>query len=130
MASPPPPDTRKPRLVLAEDDPDIRAIATFVLRRGGFEVTAVENGRDAVEVARQSPPDLIVLDWMMPELDGPAACAMLKADPATANVPVVYLTAKTERRELEAALALGAAGYVIKPFDPTALAESIRAFLT
>ncbi|MFN8058502.1 MAG: response regulator [Vicinamibacterales bacterium] len=118
-----------PRVLLAEDDADIRAIATLALARGGFEVTAIEDGKGVVDVALDAKPDIVLLDWMMTEIDGPEACAALKAHPGTADVPVVFLTAKTDQAERDRGMALGAAGYVTKPFDPMALAQVVRSFL-
>lgn len=112
--------------ILAEDDPDIQLVARLALKRAGFNVTVVGNGQEALEAVQRTPPDVILLDWMMPELDGPETCRRLKADPATAGIPVVFLTAKSQEAEIQRGLSLGAAGYVTKPFDALALGQQIK----
>ena len=84
-------------VVLAEDDPDIQLVARLALKRAGFTVRVVGNGQEALDAIHQEPPDVVLLDWMMPELDGPETCRRLKADPATAAIPIVFLTAKSRR---------------------------------
>lgn len=74
-------------VVLAEDDPDIQLVARLALKRAGFIVTVGGNGQEALAAIRRQPPDVVLLDWMMPELDGPETCRQLKADPATAGIP-------------------------------------------
>lgn len=113
-------------VVLAEDDADIQLVARLALKRAGFTVKVVGNGREALEEIRREPPDVILLDWMMPELDGPETCRQLKADPATSRIPIVFLTAKSQEAEIQRGLSLGAAGYVTKPFDALALGQQIR----
>ena len=112
--------------ILAEDDPDIQLVARLALKRAGFSVTVVGNGQEALEAVRRTPPDVILLDWMMPELDGPETCRRLKSNPATAGIPVVFLTAKSQEAEIQRGLSLGAAGYVTKPFDALALGQQIK----
>jgi CheY-like chemotaxis protein len=113
-------------VILAEDDPDIQLVARLALKRAGFNVTVVGNGQEALEAVQRTPPDVILLDWMMPELDGPETCRRLKSDPVTAGIPVVFLTAKSQEAEIQRALSLGAAGYVTKPFDALALGQQIK----
>jgi len=113
-------------VVLAEDDPDIQLVARLALKRAGFTVKVVGNGREALDAVRQEPPDVILLDWMMPELDGPETCRQLKSDPTTASIPVVFLTAKSQEAEIQRGLSLGAAGYVTKPFDALTLGEHVK----
>ncbi len=117
------------RALLAEDDRDIRLVARLALKRAGFEVTAVEDGEALLAAVPDVQPDVIVLDWMMPGLDGPATCRRLKADPATAAIPVVFLTAKTQESEIARGLTLGAAGYIAKPFDALTLGERVLALI-
>lgn len=112
-------------VVLAEDDPDIRLVARMALRRAGFDVTVVRNGREALDAIRRQPPDVVLLDWMMPELDGPETCRELKADPTTAAIPVIFLTAKSQEEEIQRGLSLGASGYVTKPFDALSLGQQV-----
>jgi CheY-like chemotaxis protein len=113
-------------VILAEDDPDIQLVARLALKRAGFNVTVVGNGQEALEAVQRTPPDVILLDWMMPELDGPETCRRLKADPSTAAIPVIFLTAKSQEAEIQRGLSLGAAGYVTKPFDALALGQQVR----
>jgi CheY-like chemotaxis protein len=112
--------------VLAEDDPDIQLVARLALKRAGFIVRVVGNGQEALDAIRQQPPDVILLDWMMPELDGPETCRQLKSDPGTAGIPVIFLTAKSQEGEIQRGLSLGAAGYVTKPFDALALGQQVK----
>ena len=117
-------------VVLAEDDLDIQLVARLALKRAGFAVTVVGNGQEALEAVRAEAPDVILLDWMMPELDGPETCRRLKADPATSAIPVIFLTAKSQETEIQRGLGLGAAGYVTKPFDALTLGQHIKDIIT
>lgn len=113
-------------VVLAEDDPDIQLVARLSLKRAGFVVTVVSNGKEALDTIRRQPPDVVLLDWMMPELDGLETCRQLKADPETAMIPVVFLTAKSQEAEIQRGLSLGASGYVTKPFDALTLGQQLK----
>lgn len=117
------------KLLLVDDDPAIRLIAGRALKRAGFTVAMATNGVEALEAVRADRPDLILLDWMMPDLDGPEVCRRLKADPATAAIPVIFITARSQRAEVAGGLALGAAGYIVKPFDALTLGDDVRALL-
>jgi two-component system, OmpR family, alkaline phosphatase synthesis response regulator PhoP len=117
-------------VVLAEDDLDIQLVARLALKRAGFAVTVVGNGQEALEAVQAEAPDVILLDWMMPELDGPETCRRLKADPATSAIPVIFLTAKSQETEIQRGLSLGAAGYVTKPFDALTLGQDIKDIIT
>lgn len=116
-------------LLMAEDDPDIQLVARMALKRAGFRVEVVNNGRELLERAQQERPDVILLDWMMPELNGPDTCAALKSNPATADIPVIFMTAKSQGFERDKGLASGALGYIIKPFDALTLGDRIRELL-
>jgi two-component system phosphate regulon response regulator PhoB len=116
-------------LLLVEDDADIRLVARMTLKRAGFTVTTVDNGLAALEAVRTNPPDVILLDWMLPEMDGPEVCRRLKADPALRDVPVIFLTARSQSAEIGRGLALGAAGYIVKPFDALTLGDEVRKLL-
>ncbi len=113
-------------VVLAEDDPDIQLVARLSLKRAGFIVRVVNNGQEALDAIRLDPPDVVLLDWMMPELDGPETCKQLKADPATKAIPVIFLTAKSQEAEIQRGLSLGASGYVTKPFDALTLGQQVK----
>jgi two-component system, OmpR family, alkaline phosphatase synthesis response regulator PhoP len=116
-------------VILAEDDLDIQLVARLALKRAGLIVRVVNNGQEAIEAVAAEPPDVILLDWMMPELDGPETCRRLKADPATAAIPVVFLTAKSQEAEIQRGLSLGAAGYITKPFDALTLGQQVKDIL-
>ncbi len=117
------------KLLLAEDDPSIQLVARLSLKRAGFDVTVAANGVEALACVAADRPDVILLDWMMPEMDGPTVCARLKADPATRDIPVVFLTARTQQNELQHGLTLGAIGYITKPFDALALGARVHELL-
>lgn len=116
-------------VVLAEDDPDIRLVARLALKKAGYRVTAVTNGRELLEKVAEERPDVVLLDWMMPEMDGAEACVRLRSNPATADLPIIFITAKSQGFEVERGLALGARGYIIKPFDALTLGEQLRHLL-
>ena len=120
-----------PRHVVVIDDEDhIREVAQVSLEAvAGWQVTTAASGREGIEVARAARPDAIVLDVMMPDLDGPATLVGLRADAATAHVPVVFLTAKTQACDRARLTELGAAGILAKPFDPMLLADEIARLL-
>lgn len=114
-------------IVYADDETDIRTIAQIALEAvGGFEVTVCESGMQAVEAARKHKPQLVLLDVMMPGMDGPETLKNLRADPALADIPVIFMTAKVRPEEVESLIALGALGVIAKPFDPMTLADEIR----
>ena len=115
-------------MLLVDDEPDIRVIATVSLQMfGGLEVTTASSGREALELAPQVRPDVILLDVMMPEMDGPETLRRLRALEATAHTPIVFMTAKVLRDEIDRWMALGAIGVISKPFEPTTLAVELRA---
>jgi CheY-like chemotaxis protein len=117
-------------VLLIDDEEDIRAVAAMSLRRvGGFTVVAVASGPAGIAEAERAPPDVILLDVMMPGCDGPTTLRRLRAEPRTARIPVIFITAKAQRRELDAFLAMGAEGVIIKPFDPILLPDQIRRIL-
>lgn len=115
------------RLLCADDEDDIRTILRLALSLDAeLHVHFVTSGVEALAQAKAEPFDAIVLDGMMPGLDGYETCRRLKDDPSTANIPVVFLTAKTQREETERALALGAVACLTKPFDPLTIARDLR----
>jgi DNA-binding response OmpR family regulator len=118
-----------PVVLLAEDDEDVRALAELVLRREGFEVTAVANGIAALEAAEARPPAVAVLDVSMPHLDGYETARRLRERSATASVPIMLLTARVTEADRERGRVAGADAQLDKPFSPTVLAERVRALL-
>lgn len=115
------------RILMVEDEPDIRTVAELALEAiGGFELTACESGQKALEKIDECRPQLIVLDVMMPCMDGPETLKAIRRLPGYAMTPAVFMTAKVQRDEVQSYLALGAAGVIPKPFDPLTLADQIR----
>jgi two-component system OmpR family response regulator len=116
--------------VLIEDDADIRRVASLSLRRlGGMEVVEAAGGVDGLWQVAEARPDAILLDVMMPGMDGPATLAALQAHPRTAAIPVIFLTAKAMPSEIARLRSLGAVGVLTKPFDPLTLAAQVRSEL-
>ncbi len=115
------------KILIVEDDPDIQTVARMSLETiGGFTVEACSSGREALEKAPAFQPDLIMLDVMMPEMDGPTTLKGLRADAALATTPVVFCTAKAMPSEVEQYKQMGSAGIIAKPFDPMTLADQVR----
>jgi CheY-like chemotaxis protein len=116
-------------VLLAEDDTGIRLIARLALQRAGWRVTVATNGREALEQVAKERPDVVLLDWMMPDMDGAEACSQLKSNPQTADIPVVFMTAKSQGFEVDRGLALGAKAYIVKPFDALTLGQQLKDIL-
>ena len=117
-------------VVVVDDEADIREIVVLSLEAvHGWRVVQVPSGAQAVEVVAAERPDAVLLDVMMPDLDGPTTFAALQREPATAHVPVVFLTAKTQAAERDALVALGAVGVLSKPFDPMTLGGELAALM-
>ncbi len=117
------------KILIAEDERDIRDLITFTLGFAGFEVVAAANGEEAVNLARQEIPDLILMDVRMPRMTGYEACALMKADAKLKDIPVIFLSAKGQDSEIQTGLQAGAADYLLKPFAPDQLTERIQAVL-
>jgi two-component system alkaline phosphatase synthesis response regulator PhoP len=118
-----------PKILVAEDERDIRELIGFTLRYAGFEVELAINGAEALEKAAAAQPDLIMLDVRMPRMTGYEACRLLKDDPTTAEIPIVFLSAKGQEVEIEQGLASGALEYIVKPFAPDELASQVKDIL-
>lgn len=115
------------RILYAEDEPDIQAVAKLALEMlGGFKVLICGNGHEALAKVGDFAPDLILLDVMMPGMDGPTTLEKLRADPVTAGIPVIFLTAKVQPAEVLHYQSLGALNVIAKPFDPMTLATQVR----
>ena len=117
------------RVLVVEDEPDIRDLLAFHLERGGYQVTRAATGPEALRQLRAAPPDLVILDLMLPEMDGLEVCRRLRAEPATAALPVIMLTAKGVEVDRVVGLELGADDYVVKPFSPKEVLARVRAVL-
>ena len=117
------------KILLAEDEPDIRLVMRIALEDEGHRVVMVDDGQAAVDVARADTFDVVLLDVMMPRLDGLGACQKLQEDPRTRGIPVIFLTARSQQFEIQTGLSLGALGYIIKPFDTFTLASEIANLL-
>jgi two-component system, OmpR family, phosphate regulon response regulator PhoB len=117
-------------VLVADDDADIRDLVAFKLEQADFEVIAVEDGQSALEQARSRQPTLAVLDVSMPGLSGIDVCRMLRADPATAGMLIIMLTARVQEQDVEGGFSAGADDYVTKPFSPRELVTRIQALLS
>jgi CheY-like chemotaxis protein len=118
------------RILLVDDDPDIREVVDVSLGLDReFRMRACASGADALVTAAEWSPSLILLDVMMPLMDGPATLANLRKNPRTAHIPVVFLTARTQAAEIKHFISLGAQGVLSKPFNPMTLAASVRDYL-
>ena len=115
------------RILMVEDEPDIQAVARVALEAvGGFTVDMCSSGREALDRVKDCNPDLILMDVMMPGLDGPSTLKQLRADPATAGYPVIFMTAKVQSHEISRYKEIGGLGVIAKPFDPMTLAASVK----
>lgn len=124
------PSPRVQKVLVAEDDPDIQKVIRMSLKLGGvIDVVLTGDGRECLAAVNRVRPDLILLDVSMPHLDGYETCVMLKANPNTKSIPVIFLTAKVQAQEAELGMKSGALGYLSKPFDPLTLHEQILALL-
>jgi DNA-binding response OmpR family regulator len=117
------------RILVAEDDPDIASLLEHYLKKAGFAPVLVPSGRDVMPQIKREAPDLVVLDLMLPGLDGLQVCRAIRADAATAAIPIIMLTAKAEESDRIVGLELGADDYITKPFSPNEVVARIRALL-
>lgn len=114
-------------ILYVEDDPDIRAIAELALGTvGGFQLLPCRGGQEALETLGSTRPDLILLDVMMPGMDGPETFRAIRRQEDHADIPVVFMTAKIQPNEVKDYLDMGALGVIAKPFDPMTLADQVR----
>jgi DNA-binding response OmpR family regulator len=119
----------KPRILVVDDEPEAVELVEFNLKQAGFDVLTAADGSEALAHVRRSPPSLIVLDLMLPEIDGLEVCKLLRRDPATAGVPIVMLTAKAAEVDRVLGLELGADDYLTKPFSPRELVLRVKRIL-
>lgn len=120
----------KTRILYVDDEADIREVAAMSLELDpGFEVRTAASGAEALQIASEWKPELILLDVMMPGMDGPTTFFHLREGVETAAITVVFITARTQAQEVEGFKALGAKGVIAKPFDPMSLAATVRGYL-
>ncbi len=120
--------TRK-KIVVVEDEPDIREVIEYNLKREGYRIIAACDGEEAIRTVVEQAPQLVLLDLMLPGLDGIEVCRRLKADPLTSSVPIIMVTAKGEEADIVLGLGMGADDYVCKPFGPKELVARVKAVL-
>ena len=117
------------RVLVVEDDPDIAELVARYLEKAGYTTARVSSGRDALDAVRAKAPDLIVLDVMLPHVDGLEVCRLLRANDHTASIPIIMLTARADESERIVGLEMGADDYLAKPFSPNELVARVRALL-
>jgi len=120
----------RPRVVIADDDPDIRRLVQITVSNAGCDVTVASDGEQALELIRASPPDLVILDVLMPRMDGWEVARELKADPLTQGIPIMFLTSRGQEHDVLEGFNSGAADYMVKPFSPRELQVRVRAVLS
>lgn len=116
----------KPKILVVDDEPDAVDLVAFNLKQAGYEVTTAADGAEALRKARLVVPELIILDLMLPEMDGLEVCKLLRRDPATAPVPIIMLTARAAELDRILGLELGADDYITKPFSPRELVLRVK----
>lgn len=121
--------TGSAKIMVVDDERDIVRLVSFTLSRRGYSVIEATDGKAALEVAAREQPDLILMDVMMPVMDGFEASRQLKADPRTEKIPIVMLSAKSQQVERAIGLESGALDYICKPFTPKELVEQVNGFL-
>ena len=120
---------RKRTILIVDDEEDVLDLLQLVFETSGFLVRRASTGKSAVSSAWEQPPDVVLLDVMMPEMDGWQVLRTLKGDERTRNVPVVMLSARAERRDKMIGLQEGAEGYIAKPFSPAEVVREVQSFL-
>lgn len=119
------------KILIVDDQLEVRELVQVTLEIGDYQILSAENGQQALEIAKTEHPDIILLDIMMPgsDIDGIEACRRLKADPATADITIVMLSAKGQEMDIETGKTAGADDYFTKPFSPIALIEKVEAVI-
>ncbi len=118
------------KILIVDDEEDIRQIARFALSQlGSMNVVEAESGNEGVRIAAAERPDVILMDVFMPGMDGPTTLAELRKNPVTAEIPVIFLTARSAKSEIDHLKSIGADGVLNKPFDPITLADEVEAVL-
>jgi len=117
------------KVLVVDDDQVIQQLLEVNLELEGYDVKRASNGDEALKLVRSFKPDVVLLDVMMPKLDGREVCRRIKGDPTTADVPVIFLSARAQDMDVNSGLELGASAYVTKPFDPVELLETVQRVL-
>ena len=117
------------RILVVDDEEDLLELVRYTLTKQGYTVTCVGSGEEAVREARQQPPDAMVLDLMLPGIDGLEVCRRLRAEAKTRDIPIIMLTAKSEERDVIAGLEQGSDDYLTKPFSPRVLSARVKSLL-
>ena len=125
-----PEETPKATVLIVDDDPDVVDMLGLMLRTKGFDVLKAYRGIDGFNVARRELPDVVLLDVMMPDIDGYEVYRRLRLDPETRDIPVIFVSAKGQDEDVEKGLSYGAQGYIVKPFRAAVLMDRIKAVLT
>lgn len=118
------------KILVADDEEDVKMVVQLYLESKGYEILTAYDGLDAIDKAKNERPDLILLDIMMPIMDGFEVAKRLKNDPSTESIPIVMLSAASQTESKERALKAGAVDYVVKPFDPEQLEKTVSTILT
>jgi DNA-binding response OmpR family regulator len=118
------------KILVIEDERDIARLVKFSLEKNGFKVVVVTDGDEAPDVALKEKPDLILLDVMLPGRNGYEVCKMIKEKKELAHIPIIMLSARTQKAEIKAGLEAGALDYICKPFTPKELVSQVRRYLT
>ena len=118
-----------PKILVADDDREIRELIIFTLRFAGHEALGASNGEESCQLAKKNRPDLILMDVRMPKMNGYEACRVLKADKTTASIPVIFLSARGQEEDVRAGLEAGAADYILKPISPDDLTLKVKRYL-
>ena len=122
-------DANAPTVLIADDDPDIRELVAYRMRRSGYAVLEASDGEEALQVATENDPDLAILDVMMPRLDGFEVTRRLRDQEKTARIPIILLTARAQDSDVARGFGAGADDYLRKPFSPQELAMRVQAIL-
>ena len=117
------------KILIAEDERDIRDLIAFTLQFAGHQVLTANNGEEAVQITLKELPDLVLTDVRMPKMTGYEACRLIKADPTTAHIPVIFLSAKGQEAEVQTGLDSGGDEYLLKPFAPDQLTRKVAEIL-
>jgi len=117
------------KILVVDDEPDVASLLTLMLKSQGYDVITARDGQEALEKARNQNPDLILLDVMLPKMDGYKVARMLKFDENFSHIPIILLTAKIQEKDRQTGMEMGANDYVTKPFDTALLLSKIKAIL-